>query len=205
MRPASGGALAATPATEPATETPVSPTTDAGMSSAAQIIEDDEQFTRSTAPTNLYTDEEWCRIKHALAAYEQIEKDLPRHRHDWLHVIGPTLVMVRAKAFEVSGTTNVKSPHYQDAIREELKRTGLDAIHKTTRSYLLKIMDNLSDVEVWLANDEMVRAVRRKTKKDTKEASAGMMRRRRTGAANSTMAATMTRSRTMLNSIYRTG
>src|SRR4051794_39452839 len=147
MTPASAGALATTPATE----TPVSPSTDAGISTVPQIIDDDEQFTRSTAPTNLYADEDWRRIKDALAAYEQIEKDLPRHRHDWLHVIGPTLVMVRAKAFEVSGTTNVKSPHYQDAIREELKRTGLDVIHKTTRSYLLKIMDNLSDVEAWLA------------------------------------------------------
>ena len=43
------------------------------------------------------------------------------------------------------------SQAYRNAIGEEMKRTGLDTIDKATRSYLLKIMDNLSDAEAWLA------------------------------------------------------
>jgi hypothetical protein len=59
--------------------------------------------------------------------------------------------MIRDKALEVSGTTNTTSQAYRDAIGEELKQTGLDTINKADRSYLLKIMDNLEEVEAWLA------------------------------------------------------
>jgi hypothetical protein len=101
--------------------------------------------------SNLYTDAEWGQIKHAVERYTRIKSDLHRHRTEWLQIIGPTLVMVRAKAFEVAGTTNVTSQAYRDAIGEELRRTGLNTIEKAARSYLLKIMDNLSEVEAWLA------------------------------------------------------
>jgi hypothetical protein len=99
----------------------------------------------------LYSEDELRRIRDAIEAYRDIGKDLQRHRDDWLKVIGPTLVMIREKSFEVSGTTNVTSQAYRDAIGEELKQTGLHVVEKSTRSYLLKIMDNLSDVEAWLA------------------------------------------------------
>jgi hypothetical protein len=113
----------------------------------------DERLTvnRSARTTDLYSDDDWRRIKDALAAYEQIKKDFRRHRDDWLKVVGPALVIVRTKAQESTGITNIKDPNYPNAIGDELKRTGLDTIDKSTRSYLLKIMDNLSEVEAWLA------------------------------------------------------
>jgi hypothetical protein len=103
------------------------------------------------ALTNHYSKDELRRIQDAVKTYQRIKKELQRHREDWLKVVGPALVMVRDKAYEISGTTKVTSQAYRDAIGEELKRTGLDVIDGAARSYLLKIMDNLEEVEAWLA------------------------------------------------------
>jgi hypothetical protein len=115
---------------------------------------DEQQLDAQLLPprtTDLYTDEDWRLFKHAVERYARFKSDLHRHRTEWLEIIGPALVKVRDRALELSGATNVKSPHYQDAIREELKRSGLDVIGPSERSYCLKIMDNLSDVEKWLS------------------------------------------------------
>jgi hypothetical protein len=116
--------------------------------------EDESRLTSQPASplrTDLYSEDELRRIRDAIEAYQEIKKDLQRHRDHWLKIVGPVLVMIREKAFEVTGTTNVTSQAYRDAIGEELRRTGLIVVEKTTRSYLLKIMDNISDVEAWLA------------------------------------------------------
>ena len=102
-------------------------------------------------PTNHYSKDELKRIRDAVKTYQRIKKEVQRHREDWLKVIGPVLIMVRDKAIELSGTTETNSQAYRDAIGEELKRTGLDTIDKSTRSYLLRIMDNLEEVQAWLA------------------------------------------------------
>jgi hypothetical protein len=102
-------------------------------------------------PTNHYSQDELRRIQDAVKTYQRIKKELQRHREDWLKVVGPALVMVRDKAYKLSGTTKVTSQAYRDAIGGELKRTGLDIIDGAARSYLLKIMDNLESVEAWLA------------------------------------------------------
>ena len=97
--------------------------------------------------TNLYTDDDLRRVSEAIQAYHRITSEQRRHRDEWLTIIGPALVMVRTKVQEVTGIINVTNPNYLRAIGEELARTGLDVIHKTTRSYLLRIMDNLEEVE----------------------------------------------------------
>jgi hypothetical protein len=51
----------------------------------------------------------------------------------------------------VSGTAKTSSQAYRDAIGEELNRTGLDIIDGAARSYLLRIMDNLEEVQAWLS------------------------------------------------------
>jgi hypothetical protein len=111
----------------------------------------DESRLDSNQHSNLYTDAEWNQIKHAVERYTRIKSDLQRHRTEWLKIVGPALVMVRDKAIEVAGTTKTNSQTYRDAIGEELKRTRLETIDKSTRSYLLKIMDNLEEVQAWLA------------------------------------------------------
>jgi hypothetical protein len=115
-------------------------------------VDNESRFTGSTcSPTNHYSDDEWHQIKTALEDHEQINQNQTWNREKWLKSVGPTLVMVRDRAWELSGATRVTSQAFRDAMGEELKRTGLDAIHKTTRSYLLKIMNDLPAVEEWLA------------------------------------------------------
>jgi hypothetical protein len=110
------------------------------------------QPAKEPSGTNLYSSDELRGIQDAIKAYQEIGKDLQRHRDEYFKIIGPALVLIRNKAFEVAGTRKVTSQAYRDAIGEELKRTGLDAIDKGTRSHLLKIMDNLSEVGEWLAD-----------------------------------------------------
>jgi hypothetical protein len=116
----------------------------------AQAPADQSKLEPTSSPTNLYTDDELRRILDAIEAYRRIKKQYTRQRDDYLKVIGPALLIARAGALKVAGTINVRSQAYRDAMGEELKRTGLDVIDKGTRSYLLKLMDCLSELEAWL-------------------------------------------------------
>lgn len=122
------------------------------MTDTMTIAEEGSRLDDNQPPlTNLYSKDELGRIRHAVKTYQRIKKEVQRHREDWLKVVGPALVMVRDKAIEVSGTAKTSSQAYRDAIGEELNRTGLDIIDGAARSYLLRIMDNLEEVQAWLS------------------------------------------------------
>jgi hypothetical protein len=114
----------------------------------AATLSDDQT---SSPPTNLYTDEELRIAAEASAAYDRIKTEYGRQREDWLNVIGPALLIARTGAMKIAGTTNVRSQAYRDAIPGELERLNLTKIERNDRSLCLKIMDNLEDVEAWLA------------------------------------------------------
>jgi hypothetical protein len=101
--------------------------------------------------SNLYSEDELRLIASAVTAYGQIKRDYTRHRDDWFKVIGPALILVRDKTLKIAETRNVRSQAYRSAIGDELKRVGLDVIDRGDRSYLLKIMHELPEVEAWLA------------------------------------------------------
>jgi hypothetical protein len=103
--------------------------------------------------SNLYSEADLRRVSEAIAACRRIKKECTIQREDWLTVIGPTLVMVRDKVLEMTGSVCVAADAYRKAIRPELERIGFtkDVIRDEERSYLLRIMDNLSDVEAWLS------------------------------------------------------
>jgi hypothetical protein len=102
-------------------------------------------------PTNLYTDDELRISAEGSAAYDQMANDRRRHPDDILKKVGPALLVARDGAMKIAGTTNVHAQAYRDAIPGALKRLKLDHIPRSERSYCLKIMDNLADIEAWLA------------------------------------------------------
>jgi hypothetical protein len=67
-------------------------------SATSQSNADDESSLTSkpAQPTNLYTDEEWRLCQSGVAAVAQFNKDVARHRDDWLTITGPALLIVRA-------------------------------------------------------------------------------------------------------------
>ena len=77
---------------------------------------DQSRITSEPAPSNLYSDEDWRRIKIALEAYERIDKDSVWARENLLKVIGPELVYVREVAFKVAGTRNPQNGVYKHAL-----------------------------------------------------------------------------------------
>jgi hypothetical protein len=105
----------------------------------------------TSSPTNLYTADELRIAAEGSATYDQMANDRRRHPDDILKKVGPALLVARAGALKIACTTNVRSQTYRDAIPGELKRLKLDHIPRSERSYCLKIMDNLADVEAWLA------------------------------------------------------
>jgi hypothetical protein len=121
----------------------------------AQAQADESLLTsqQARAGDNVYSNDELRIAAEGSAAYDQIEKDQRRHPVDWLKKVGPALLVARAGAMKIAGTTNVRSQAYRDAIPGELKRLNLTRIKPGDRSYCLKLMlmDELPDIEAWLA------------------------------------------------------
>jgi hypothetical protein len=124
-------------------ETPATaPTDDPSLSAGA-----------TSSRSNLYSENELGQISRTIETVRRIRSDYKRCREDWLTDVGPTLVMVRDRVLLMTRSRDVHAQAYRDAIGPEVERLGLgeDVVTRDERSCLLKIMDQLSDVQEWLS------------------------------------------------------
>jgi hypothetical protein len=85
----------------------------------------------------------------ASKALKRIENGQRRLWKDWLK-IGAFLQMARAEAMELAGTNEPSGKGYTTNMSELLKAYGLHGSrYKNVRADLLKVMDNLQEVEKW--------------------------------------------------------
>jgi hypothetical protein len=94
--------------------------TERAKAAAAQAANaDEEQQDQSrlpgvicTPPTNHFSADEVRRLQHAGEIVHQMKQDNKRHRDEWLKVVGPELVMVRDRIFEVTGQAFMSPPDH---------------------------------------------------------------------------------------------
>jgi hypothetical protein len=70
--------------------------------------------------------------------------------NDWM-TLGEGLALARTEAFRVTGTNDVNSKHYRNALPAILDREGLGKIDAPLRSEILTLIDNRPAVEAWRA------------------------------------------------------
>ena len=71
-------------------------------------------------------------------------------RKDWL-LVGKACQWLRAEAMRTAHVNKPEGRGYNQEFSDLLKANGFDAIDKSTRSRLFCILDNIDDVEKWLA------------------------------------------------------
>jgi hypothetical protein len=71
-------------------------------------------------------------------------------RHDWLRV-GKACQLLRTEAMRSAHTNKPEGRRYNQEYSDLLKANGLDGIDKATRSRLFAILDNIAEIEKWLA------------------------------------------------------
>ena len=71
-------------------------------------------------------------------------------RQDWL-LVGKACQLLRIEAMRTAHTNRPEGRRYSQEFSDLLKANGFDAIDKSTRSRLFCILDNIADVEKWLA------------------------------------------------------
>ena len=71
-------------------------------------------------------------------------------RQDWV-LVGKACQLLRAEAMRTAHTNKPEGRRYNQEFSDLLKANGFDTIDKSTRSRLFCILDNVGDVEKWLA------------------------------------------------------
>lgn len=71
-------------------------------------------------------------------------------RQDWL-LVGKACQLLRVEAMRTAHTNKPEGRRYSQEFSALLKVNGFDAIDKSTRSRLFFILDNLAEIEKWLA------------------------------------------------------
>ena len=71
--------------------------------------------------TNHFSDEEQRELQHAGEVLQQMKKDHKRHRDEWLTVIGPKMLMVCNRIFEITGATSRRDQAYRTVVNENSK------------------------------------------------------------------------------------
>jgi hypothetical protein len=74
--------------------------------------------------------------------------------HDWTMIIGPGLLKARAEAMRIAQTNAPIGRGYNEAMSALLIEYKLDDMGETARAHLLKIMNNLADIEEWRAKQD---------------------------------------------------
>jgi len=72
-------------------------------------------------------------------------------RKDWL-LVGKACQWLRAEAMATAHVNKAEGGRYNREFSDLLKANGFDAIDKSTRSRLLCILDNIDNIEKWLAS-----------------------------------------------------
>jgi hypothetical protein len=104
----------------------------------------------STRLTNVYSPDEQARIEHALKVCDELEKRPALTRQQWIEDVGPVLVIVEARCFDITGAKKKTEFAFRQEMGKQLKDTGLDRIPYRHRQPLLNIMHNRELVERFL-------------------------------------------------------
>ena len=89
-------------------------------------------------------------IRAAQEAWRRLLSSPDPTRQDWL-LVGKACQLLRAEAMHTAHVNKPEGRRYNQEISYLLKANGLDDIGKADRSKLLFILDNIVEVERWLA------------------------------------------------------
>jgi hypothetical protein len=71
-------------------------------------------------------------------------------RHDWM-LVGKACQLLRAEAMRAAHANKPEGRRYNQEFSDLLKANGFDGIDKATRSRLFAILDDITEIESWLA------------------------------------------------------
>lgn len=71
-------------------------------------------------------------------------------RQDWL-LVGKALQLLRVEAMLTAHVNKPEGRRYSQEYSDLLRANGFDAVDKSTRSRLLSVLENIAEIEKWLA------------------------------------------------------
>jgi hypothetical protein len=89
-------------------------------------------------------------VTAGLEALQRIKDTANRCWVDWV-AVGKALDLGRRLAMRIAGKNTPAGKGYNSAYSKWLEENGFDWLNKTTRAQLLKIIDNLAEIERWRA------------------------------------------------------